>query len=78
MTSKEELLTAIGSISYDEISEPRNKLIDKMISYLDVNSELLDEWQQEFLYDIHIRFSKGQGVSDKQYELLVRIYNETL
>lgn len=43
-----------------------------------IDSELLTEWEKEFITSVKIAIDEGRFLSDKQKKILVRIYTKTL
>ena len=56
--------------------EERDKLIDHMFSSLDSPSKELTKWEEDFLASIYEQWEARRWLSEKQYEILDRIYAE--
>lgn len=57
--------------------EVRRKIISYMLDGL-LRSSIENEWENEFVHGVSEQFEKRQNLSDKQCEILERIYNKVL
>lgn len=57
--------------------EVRRKIISYMLDGL-LRSSIENEWENEFVHSVSEQFEKRQNLSDKQCEILERIYNKVL
>ena len=56
--------------------EERDKLIDHMFISLDSPNKELTKWEEDFLASIYEQWEVRRWLSEKQYEILDRIYAE--
>ena len=52
------------------------KLIDAMFEALDSPSKELTKWEEGFLESLHEQWTTRKSLSDRQFEILDRIYSE--
>lgn len=55
--------------------EARKKMISYMLDGLS-RSSIENEWEANFIESVTVQFEKKQNLSDKQCEILERIYNK--
>lgn len=58
--------------------EARRKVIAYMLEGCVTNSEQLTEWEFNFITGCSDQFEKNQNLSDRQCEILERIYNKQI
>lgn len=51
-------------------------MIEHMLSSLDSPNRELTKWEEEFLTSIEEQFKRRNNLSDRQFEVLERIYAE--
>ena len=74
MTGNDKLLETIGKVEIDKIPKSRHEELEKILTILDEVTDDLSEKEEEFVYDMLVRFGQGATITDKQFEWLKRIY----
>lgn len=72
--TENKLLETLGQVDLSKIPEPRDKRLDKILSTLDEVSDDLSDNEQEFVYDMTVRFGQNANITEKQFAWLERIY----
>jgi len=58
------------------LSSDQKKLIPHMLEQLTTPSKNLSKWEEDFIASIAEQFESRHSLSDRQYEILERIYAE--
>ena len=54
----------------------RKALIEHMLQALDTPHKTLTKWEEDFIESLADQFETRKSLSDRQYEILERIYSE--
>ncbi len=63
-----------GRAMAEEKTEKTPAMIEHMFKELERPAKILEQWEQDFLYSVHDQFSRKRSLSDRQFEVLERIY----
>ena len=72
-SDKDRLLDTLRNVDMDKIEahvELQNDQIEELLCILSDNQEDLNDWEEDFFYDLNLRFEKGQNISEAQFDKL--------
>lgn len=55
---------------------PQQELIEEMLNKLDTPSKELTKWEENFLESINEQYQQRGSLSERQFDVLDRIYSE--
>ena len=55
---------------------PRDELVDHMLDEINTLASGLSDWESQFVEDIFDQWTRIRSLSNKQFEILNRIYEE--
>lgn len=58
------------------MTQQNKQLLDHMFDCLDSPSRELTKWESDFIESVYDQFTKSGKLSDKQFEILEKIYAE--
>lgn len=56
--------------------QDKRAVIQQMLEQLETPSKVLSKWEENFLESIADQFQRSGSLSDRQFEILDRIYSE--